>query len=87
MSNIYQHNQTSASTMWTIVHGLGGPVISDVVTTIGGVATKILPLSVVHADNNTLVVTFSSAVAGKARIVGLYKTPALVPPGTVDIIV
>lgn len=69
MANSYNHNQGSPSSVWTITHNLNTQALTiDVYIDNAGVLTKVLPLSVVHQDNNTVVVTFSGAQFGKARI-------------------
>ena len=65
--------QSTPATTWTIVHNLGGsggegiPVV-DVLITINGVVTKIIPKTVTIVDNNTVTVEFTTAQAGTAII-------------------
>lgn len=72
--SIYRHDQTEASTEWTIVHNLGGangeaiPVV-DVFITSGGVLQKIIPAATIIADRNTVIVRFSGAHAGEAVVI------------------
>lgn len=73
MSYIFEHTQSTPATTWTITHNMGGPVISDVMTTINGTVVKVLPESVVHTDDNTLTVSFTTAIAGKARLIGPWQ--------------
>lgn len=65
------HDQTSASTLWTIVHNLGtlAPVIDCWVDDGLGAQIKIIPLGVIVVDANTVTASFSSARAGTARVV------------------
>lgn len=63
--------QASASTEWTISHNLGVKPVMDVMSIVDGNLQKLFPLNVIHVDDNTTVVTFSVARAGKARLVGL----------------
>lgn len=70
--SVYQHNQDTAAQVWTIAHNLGGcgegiPAV-DVLVTENGVTSKIIPLSVVIIDKNTVEISFSSARTGKAII-------------------
>lgn len=67
----YNHVQTSASDTWVVQHNLACPVTtSDTFIDISGSMVKILPESVVHTDNNTLTITFSTARTGVARVLG-----------------
>jgi len=67
----YNHTQGSASSSWTISHNLSlSSVVVDVFVDNGGNLEKILPLNVVHTDNNTVTVTFSANQTGRARVVG-----------------
>lgn len=65
----YTHTQTTASTTWTIVHGLNilQPVV-NVWLPINGVQTAVLPKLIQVTDSNTTVITFSSAKSGTAVI-------------------
>lgn len=65
---IVNHVQSAPSATWTIVHNLGRHPVSDVVITNNG-NHKILPLSVTHTDDNTVVIQFSTPFAGTARLV------------------
>ena len=71
---VYEHTQSAASSTWTVNHNLGVKPTFDALvnhtTSSGTVLTKILPMSSEHVSDNTLVLTFSSAVTGKVRLVG-----------------
>jgi hypothetical protein len=67
----YNHTQSVAATVWTIVHDLNTSLISiDTNIVYNGNSTVIIPSDVVIIDNNTVAVHFSMAYTGKARIVG-----------------
>ena len=71
--SMYTHTQTAPATVWTIVHNLGGngssvPIV-DVIVPYGNAMQKVLPLSIVPVDENTVEVTFTTARVGKAVIV------------------
>jgi hypothetical protein len=83
MSFIYEHTQSTPATTWTITHNMGGPVVSDAMVTVNGVVVKILPSSVIYTDDNTLTLTFSTAVSGKARLIGPWQTPVITGPGSI----
>lgn len=69
--NAYNHNQSSSSTAWTIIHNLNTPAVAiDVFVDVAGTLTKILPASVVADNDNQVTVTFSSAQFGRARVIG-----------------
>lgn len=61
----YTHNQTTASTTWTVSHGLGYNPICRVF--IGN--SEVQPLSITHVDMNTAVITFSTPQTGFVRCV------------------
>lgn len=64
------HDQTVASTTWTITHNLGtdAPVV-DCWVDIAGTITKIMPLTVVATSSAVVTITFSTAFAGTAQVV------------------
>lgn len=73
MANLATHNhtQSSTATTWTITHNLGTKDVAvDVVILNGGNLEKVIPLSIVTTDSNTVTVTFSAAQEGRARVVG-----------------
>lgn len=63
--------QSSPGTVWTITHNCGFKPVSDVWVDDVGHVEKILPLSVIHLNDNQLEVTFSVARTGGVRIIGL----------------
>lgn len=66
----YDFTQSSASTTWIINHGLNNSEPNvDCQTTFGGVFQKVIPLTIVATDANTVTVTFSVARTGKARVI------------------
>lgn len=70
---MYTHTQTEPATVWTITHNLGGngssvPIV-DVLVPYGDALQKVLPLSIIPIDENTVEVSFSIARVGKAVIV------------------
>lgn len=66
----YTHNQSTPNTTWTIVHNLNiaYPAV-DCWIQDGSSIVKIIPESVQIVDNQTVVVTFSTARAGTACVV------------------
>lgn len=75
-SNVYKnttirikHDQSSAATTWTIVHGLNttSPIV-DVYTLQSGSYKQMMPLSVIVVDSATVEVNFSAATAGYAMV-------------------
>lgn len=57
--------QNAAATEWTIVHNLGyNPIVRVFIGT-----NEVQPANVSHPDTNTTVLTFTSAVAGLARLI------------------
>ena len=69
LANSYTHEQASASTTWTIVHNLGTNAPSyHCYIDVGGTPTQIIPNSATVTDENTLVLTFTTARAGTARV-------------------
>lgn len=67
----YNHYQPIGSTIWTVNHNLNSRFLAmDALKLSGdGVYEKIMPMRVEVIDNNTLSVTFQTAVIGRARIV------------------
>lgn len=61
----YTHYQTAASTEWVIDHNLGYPPIVRVF--IG--TSEVQPASISHPTVNQTVITFTTAVAGTARLI------------------
>lgn len=63
------HVQQTASTTWTITHGLDTTAVGvDVFVDVGGTLTKILPKKVQIVDVKTVVITFSTAKTGEAFV-------------------
>lgn len=80
---VYQHVQDTPQSVWTITHNLGVQPISDVWIIDDGVMSKMYPAAVVHLDDNTLQLSFSSPLAGQARLVGgsnFNELAPLIPP-------
>ena len=71
--SIFRHVQSTPSTSWTIVHGLGGngglgvPIV-DVSIDNGVTLEKIIPEEVAYTDKNTVVITFTEVKSGEAMI-------------------
>ena len=65
-----EHTQSTAATTWTITHGLAvpAPVVDVWVLNGNGDYEKILPANVHAPDTNTVVITFTQAMAGKAIV-------------------
>lgn len=61
----YTHFQSSASTSWVIVHGLGyNPIVR---VFIGN--QEVQPSSIVHDSTNQLTITFTTAQSGYAKLI------------------
>ena len=58
--------------------------MSDSWVDVNGVLTKILPVSVIHLDDNTLQLTFSTPSVGGVRVAGINVADTLVGAGTID---
>lgn len=65
----FEHTQTAASTTWVIAHGLGYYPIVRVFVDNNGTDEEILPASIVHDSTMQVTITFSTALAGRARLV------------------
>lgn len=68
IQNGHTHTQDTPSDTWTVVHNSGREVVCDVLVNIDGKLEKILPMSQVNQDLNTLVVSFSRPFTGKVRV-------------------
>ena len=67
----YNHTQVTPTVTWSVYHQLNKPsVICDVFVNTTNGLVKILPNNVVHTDNNTLTIYFTTAYSGAARVVG-----------------
>lgn len=64
----YTHEQTEASTEWTITHNLLRLPIVNVYVVIDGFVHSILPKEVTVVDLTTCVVSFSTAFSGIAEV-------------------
>lgn len=69
VSIAYDHVQSTAATVWTINHNLGGYPIADAYVTYNGDLQRILPASVTYVDANTCTLTFNTPRAGFASVV------------------
>lgn len=65
----FTHEQTEASTTWTLAHNLGRYPVVDVFVLNGGQIERIIPLAVTYVDSNTCTISFSSAQTGYASVV------------------
>lgn len=60
----YEHDQTAASSVWTISHGLNKKAGAVVVDSAGSVVVG----DIVYVDNNNLTITFNSSFSGYAYL-------------------
>lgn len=65
----HQHEQTVASTDWVIDHGLGFKPCTEVFVTENGVVQSILPKAIEYPSTSRVIVRFTSARTGSARLV------------------
>lgn len=63
------YTQATPALAWTITHNFGRKVIADTWVNINGVMTKILPKKVTNVDDNTLMIEFTIARSGSARLI------------------
>lgn len=63
------HLQPVASTLWTIVHNLGSENISGVHVIEGSTNDQVFPDNVEVIDINTIEISFTEAMSGKATLV------------------
>lgn len=79
----FTHIQATPAASWTINHDLDQKVAGDVMIEMNGVVSKVLPLSVVHINDNQLEINFSTSYAGRARLVGvvplMLTNPSWIP--------
>lgn len=68
-SHTYTHTQTVPSANWTIAHGLGARPLVSVQVTEQGTVQAILPLAVEYPDDQNVIIRFTSARSGTARLV------------------
>jgi hypothetical protein len=64
----HNHLQTTPAPVWTINHGLGVNPTVGVSVYVGSVLTVILPQSISYPSKSQVVVTFSTARTGEARL-------------------
>lgn len=65
----YTHEQSTASSEWTIVHNMGSKYVNiDVVVEYQDRLETILPKNIVSISDNQTNVSFSSNFAGIARV-------------------
>lgn len=74
MAALSEFNYTSAGSplesVWTITHNLGTVNVAvDAIILNGAALEKVMPLSIVVIDTNTIKITFSAPQSGVARIV------------------
>ncbi len=60
--------QTVPAATWTISHGYGRNPSVSVKVIYNGVLTEILPKSITFPDTATVVIEFSTAFSGEARL-------------------
>lgn len=66
-------SQDVASTTWTIEHNFGFKPNVDVMIDVGGQLQKAFPLSITHSDDNTVIVTWTTARTGQATVSATYE--------------
>lgn len=84
MSLSYTHVQTTPSLTWTITHNLNGATMGDVIEDNGGVIRKILPASVKHITDDSMLVEFSEPTKGLVRLIGLFAASTSSGAGSID---
>lgn len=84
MSTSFTFTQEIPASTWTIEHNLNCAPIVDVLITLDGILQKVIPLAVEHVTVDTMVVTFSSAQSGEARLIGLFVRPSITGAGSID---
>ena len=74
----YTHDQSAASSTWTINHNLGSVPVVEISLIENGQMKKAFPLSLTHPSVNQTVVTWSSPRTGKAFLIsGTYSVLCL----------
>lgn len=68
VASLYKHEQTEASSTWTIAHGMGVYPVVDVYVTSGSDLVKVMPEEVTYVDEQTCVLTFSEPLTGFATV-------------------
>ena len=66
---IYYVSTQASSTTWSVVHGIGQKFVT--VTIYDNTDNVIIPQSIVATDANTTTITFNTAVAGTAVVMGV----------------
>jgi hypothetical protein len=64
----FNFTQSTPASTWNIAHNLGYKPATDIVVLNSGSNIKVLPVSVVHTDDNNVVITFSSVRTGTVRL-------------------
>lgn len=64
----FVHVQETEASSWTIPHGLNCKPSVSVQVLYSGQMTAIIPNSISYTDNNTVVVGFTTAFSGTARL-------------------
>jgi len=64
----HTHTQPTASNQWTVVHGLGCQPSVAVQVLYEGKMQTMIPNSINYTDDNTVVIGFSTAYSGTARL-------------------
>lgn len=64
----FQHTQSVPSTTWTIFHGFGTKPLVDTNVLEEGVMQKAFPLSIVHTDENNVVIQWTVPRTGTVSL-------------------
>ena len=70
-TKVHVHNQSVASTVWSITHNLGCKPVVEVTLDTNNGRVKAFPSKVIHETDNQMKIEFSVARTGVARLVGL----------------
>ena len=65
----YQHTQETPAQTWYVNHNLGVFPIVDVLVSVEGVLTKIIPMDIVLVNETSIRIEFSKPYTGSARMV------------------
>jgi len=68
-SKILRFTQSVASSEWTVAHNFGTKPACDVAVFHNNAMQKIFPSNVVHQNDNTVVITFSSPRTGTVTLI------------------
>ena len=63
------YTQVTPAVTWTITHSFGRKVVTDTWVNDNGALIKILPKKITNVDDNTLMIEFSFARSGSARLI------------------